>query len=369
MKNLARIRWVLFVAASGSTAAAGLFVGCSSDDTEVHPPPPDGSTDGTIDGQGDTGTGTDTGSDGGSDTGLDSGLDSTTNFDVGPPTRQGYVGQIAKLYCLKLATCCGGDNFDYAGCEAAYGNEPAPGPGLNVEVARYLTNDAGKMQLDDAKAQQCFVDINRLSCGEVSPETFKQIHADCLAGAVGTIPLGGTGCTGSPECAPPNHCDKPDGGATGTCTAPRAANAECDLGYYNFDGTGRVGGNYYEPQAQCGYLLTGDPGYCANADTYVGYRDGTRKCSPTVANDERCWVNVECQSRFCVDIDCPDDGGDCQPGFCRSQDTIGTQTICNGFQRTTDGGTNPVQPNQIKSNQTGGPGLLHRARTAAEEAR
>ncbi|WP_394848340.1 hypothetical protein LZC95_12860 [Pendulispora brunnea] len=337
MKNLARIRWVLFSLATGCGAAGALLAACGSDDIIVHPPH-DGGTDATID------SGKDTGTDAGPDTGPgDGGIDSTTNFDAGYPTLERYVEQVTELYCMKTAFCCGGTDFDYAKCKRVFMAKPNPGAVLNNPAQPFL--DGGKMKLNIEAATKCYEDINKLTCGATAG-ALRKTYDDCVQGAVGTIPEGQTGCKGSPECVPPGHCELADGGlpngtTLGTCRAPRATNALCDFGQYDETGTLRPGAAnfFYEPQAQCGNMLSGNPGYCANADTYYGWdEDGGHVCQPPAPLDAGCYVHMECSTSYCDGVTVDVDADTVNPGHCSNDPLLGTQPFCDSL-RLKDAGT------------------------------
>ncbi len=339
MKNLARMKWVLFSVALGAGGGAALMEGCASDDTIVHPPPPDGSVDGSRP----DGNGTDAGTDA-SDANI---LDSQTHFDVGPPQLGTYVDQVTRLYCEKVATCCG-DSFDVENCVRNYKLVPNPGAVFNDPDLPYL--DGGHMKLVADKAQSCFDQINKLSCGATAG-SLKTLYDTCVAGAVGTIPTGASGCKGSPECVPNDHCEleggaPADGGAIGTCVPPRALNESCPLGNWSADNGLRPGtpGYFYESQAQCGYLVTGNPYYCANYDTNEGFEaDGGNypKCRPQVPVGANCYTHTECATLYCDGIvTLPD--GTVNAGTCSDNPLIGVKAICDANTKAdagSDGGS------------------------------
>jgi len=342
MKNLARIRWVLFSVAAGCGAAGAMLAACASDDIVVHP---DGGPDATVDSGPDTGRDTGTDAQGDADAGPgDAALDSNTNFDAGTPELARYVEQVTELYCQKTAFCCGESNFDYAKCKRIFMAKPNPGAVLNNPAQAFL--DGGRMQLNAAAAQKCFDDINKLSCGATAG-SLRKTYDDCLAGAVGTIPVGAgqPACKGSPECVQPAHCELADGGLAngstpGSCAAPRPTGALCDYGQYDEEGNLRPGASnlFYEPQAQCGNMLSGNPGYCANADTYYGWdQDGGRVCQPPSGMDAGCYVHMECTTSYCDGVSV-DDAGYVYPGHCANDPLVGADALCANLKLRPDAG-------------------------------
>ncbi|WP_394837838.1 hypothetical protein LVJ94_13080 [Pendulispora rubella] len=347
MKNLARIRWVLFSVAMGCGAGGAMLAACASDDIIVHPPKDSGS-DATLDSGKDTGTDAQTDAQSDADAGpVDGGPDSTTNFDAGFPTLERWVEQATELYCQKTAFCCGESNFDYAKCKRIFMTKPNPGAVQNNPAQPFL--DGGKMKLDIAAATKCYEDINKLSCGATAG-ALRKTYDDCVAGAVGTIPVGQSGCKGSPECVPPAHCELADGGlpngtTLGTCVAPRTTNALCDYGQYDQEGNLRPNSAnlYYEPQAQCGNMLSGNPGYCANADTYYGWDlDGGRVCQPPAGQDAGCYVHQECSTSYCDGVSV-DDAGYVINGHCSNDPLVGAIEFCD-ILRVRDAGTGDASP-------------------------
>lgn len=318
MKNLSRLRWVTFCLAAVSSSAAALFIGCGSDDTaiiltvdattedvssipdgRVPPPTPDGSVPPEHDG--DTGE-----PDVGvlPDADIEDVVDAQT-FDVGPPSLESYLGQINRLYCLRIGSCCGDSTFDFEKCEQS--------------IATLLVSDlqniyqgyveGGNVRLDEAKARQCFASINALGCGVAAAQITKGIYDNCLVGLSGTLAQGEFGCRSSGECAPPNHCDISSGAETGVCNPPRPEGASCSDGNRFRTGTGTISSRgrsfFFEPQAQCGTLITGQPGYCANVDSFVGTNQdgGPYECRPQESLDAGCRSRVECASGVCAIVD------------------------------------------------------------------
>jgi len=340
MKYSSYVRWLLFTVAAAGGASTAAVAGCSSDDPAVQSGP-DGSTDGKVSAQ-DAPTDTrdpdatvppqndaslDAGVDADADardSSTDAQADSGPALDAGPPVFERFSDQINQQWCRKLARCCGPDTFDYVRCEsdlARTANDP--GPALNRVVAPYLF-DGGNDHItwDPAKAQTCFNDIDALACGNQNAEVFKRVHEDCLAAVKGNVKVGESGCRGSPECAPSNHCDKPDGAATGVCVAPRALDAGCDLGMYEQDGGRHPGGQLFEPQAQCGYLVTGSPRYCANPDTYAGRQN----CANPSPRGTQCFVDVECASNICM----VDTSG---TGTCADSKEVASAATCAAYRK------------------------------------
>jgi len=263
-----------FLCGMGAGGGAALMEGCASDDTIVHPPP-DGSVDGSK-----PDTGSDTGVDGGSDANI---LDSTTHFDVGPPDLNSYVYQVTRLYCLKAQTCCGEDVFDVDKCIQLYMKFPAR-VRWRPALAPYL--DGGNMQLVMGPAQKCFDDINQLSCGQGGgSNTLQQTYSDCVAGAVGKLAVGATGCKGSPNVVPTAmRAGRWRSGRRhdlGVCRANGTTGQQCPFGNYGPDGNEKPGSPAFFTIA--GFMrlpAERSPDYCANYDTNYGYNTSTTTCQP-----------------------------------------------------------------------------------------
>ncbi len=355
MRNLTRAKWVLLSIMFGAGCGGALMEGCGGDDAgpkddSIIHPVPDGTVDGRVDGNS-LDTGADSGADAtqpsdGSvdgispDTSADAAQDANiqdaaTQFDVGAPNLASYVDQVTRLYCLKTATCCGA-SFDVDRCIVHYETVPGPDAVMNLPARPYL--NGGNMKLAVDKAQKCFDDINALTCGQAAgSNALEQTYEDCLAGAVGTIPVGETGCKGSPECVPNAHCEldagvMANGKTTGSCVAPHPIGMGCPPGNIDDAGARRDGapGLFYESQAQCGYLMSGNPGYCANYDTNAGWVNrGTtpNRCAQQVAAGQPCYTDVECQTLFCQGENV-DSNGNLQPGTCSAGALFGTPSIC-----------------------------------------
>jgi hypothetical protein len=242
---------------------------------------------------------------------------------VGEPDLARYSRQINQLFCQRLASCCGQATFDTLKCLNTFEQPGFIGVGQNGLFAPFQSR--GNLSFNPQSAAQCFADINNLGCGPIPASTFTALQADCLGGATGTIPAGATGCLGSAECVPPNHCDLQ--GGVGTCNPPRPIGAQCSLGFYLPSGDFNPTGNYIEAQAECGFLLSGNPGYCANADTDVGFTTQTNLCAQPRATGTLCYLNTECQSGSCGVSPDPADVA-IGAGRCSDTGTIDTPETC-----------------------------------------
>ncbi|WP_394827026.1 hypothetical protein [Pendulispora albinea] len=291
---------VIFAVLAGASAGAGLMVGCGSDDSVVHPP-----FDGSIDGnKPDTGPVADAGPDARRDSGI--------RYDAGPPVFESYSRQITSLWCQKLQGCCAlPQGFDLKRCEDVFNNSAnVEGPALNRPLAKYLYDGGNpNIAFSATKARECFDAINDIGCGAQSAESFKRMYDICLGAAEGKLGANESGCAGSPECKRPNHCEKVGDASTGVCLGPRAEDAGCSP----------AADDYYEPQAECGYLITGDPRFCANLDTSAGAEvDGGRNvCTKQRPNGADCNAAAECVSGLC--------GSSLK---CVAADNIGTEDVC-----------------------------------------
>ena len=255
-----------------------------------------------------------------------------------------------------------------------------PGPGAVATLPSLPYLDGGNMQLVMGRAQKCFDDINQLSCGQGGgSNTLQQTYSDCVAGAVGKLAVGATGCKGSPECGPNGHCVLADGGLAdgttlGVCRANGTTGQQCPFGNYGPDGNEKPGspGFLYESQASCGYLLSGSPDYCANYDTNYGYNTSTTTCQPRahVTPDAGCYLHVECDTLYCEGVTVDRDADILYPGHCSNGALIGAPAVCASALKTPDAGAdaNAVQAEvpaaaAFGAAETEAPRLLHKVRT------
>jgi hypothetical protein len=314
--NLVRVAAILGVGTS-AILVASLGSGCGGDDTQVS------TLDGSADATADTSMPEVGVTDGNAaDTGRDSGHPS---IDAGAPVLATFDRQTAEIFCGVLATCCFGSDvsrFDLARCAT---NEVNNGRniGLTGTVQPYI--DGGRVAFNASLAQTCFDDINSMGCGAISGAVLTQIDTDCLGAVPGTVAVGSTGCTGSPECVPPSHCEI-DGG-TGTCVAPRAVGSNCG------------GLTLTENDSTCGHLVTGLPAYCA---VPASFRH-TNTCLTQQPVDAGCNNFEECKSQLCVATTDPvivDAGG---VGSCQNQTVLATAGLCTYYTRP-DAGPSDAGP-------------------------
>jgi hypothetical protein len=338
MKNLARVRWFLAIVATVSGASAATIAGCSGDDTSVDT--------GNDSGSGGDGTTHDVNSSDTTQPPVDGGVSDAPKDqnipDVETPNLLRYHEQITEQLCAKIAGCCGATTFDLPRCKENFLAGRAPGIGLTGAISPNL--DGGKITLDTAKAKQCFIDIANLGCGVLSSQALLKVQEDCLSGVVGTIPAESGGCRASGECIRPNHCDIAPGFEAGTCKPPRNLDQGCDLGIYVPDDASpgdfiqRSNDFYYEPQAQCGFLITGVPRYCANQDTVVGYNNGvngTNTCKTQVGVDAGCYQPYECQTGIC---ELPPGATGDTVGACATSTVLSSPEICTAYRKADAGG-------------------------------
>ena len=344
MKNLARIRWAMFWLAASSGSAAALFVGCASDDTAILLSGEDASADTSTQGppiRPDAAGNTDaddeedldgsTGPDAFPDVDFDAA--DTSFFDVGAPNFEEFAAQVNQLFCRKYASCCGPNEFDLERCEKTHISTIAND--LSHMVAPHI--DGGHLVLDPATANQCFEAIRAAGCGSTTAQVVKGMATNCALGIVGTLPQSAFGCRGSAECAPPNHCDIGEGTDVGVCNPPRPTGSACSPGERVRNDAGAFASRgrrfRYEPQAQCGTLNTGDPGYCGNGDTRVGtlLESTDYECQAPASLDAGCRTNLECQSGLCL----PNDGRN----SCTTEGLFLSPAVCETFKRPVDAGT------------------------------
>jgi hypothetical protein len=313
MKNLARVASVLGGLVALSGGAAVIMVGCSDDDVGV------ATTDAGEDGKADVAA------DVGADTSpvKDSGADAADvivppKFDAGPPNLLTYAHQVNKLFCQKLAFCCGNPSgFDVEACTTSY---DTTGTGFGGVDLLNAVADGGNVAFDPSKAATCFSEVNALGCGAISSATWVAAERDCRAGIVGTIAAGNTGCKASGECVPNAHCVIAND--AGTCTAPGALGSSC------------ANPDYFKAHEQCGYLYSGVPRYCDTQYNFPG-TGATDTCKDQKALNASCYDSMECLSGVCdyVSADAA------APGACSATlSTFLNPGVCKAFTIVDAGG-------------------------------
>jgi hypothetical protein len=308
MKNLGRTAAILFGVVGLSGVAAALAVGCGGDDTVVGYGPDTGADSPTADVvQNDT-----------SPPG-DSGPDTSFHFDAGNPDIGKFALQINQTACAWAQSCCGGPTqFSAAQCVTNL-NDPANVGFLFTRGLLDTLDGGGNVSFDQSKASQCLSLIQNLSCSTSSTAVTSAeviaIRDACYGAITGNIPVNGTGCTSSIECAPPSHCE-PQGG--GTCVAPYANNDNCILG----------GDQIIDSEYRCGRAYTGEPGYCGVGNFFTIQEAGT--CAPPEAIDASCATQFECASDLCDTTSFP--------GKCTTSAALITTDLCTAYPPFPDGG-------------------------------
>jgi hypothetical protein len=160
------------------------------------------------------------------------------------------------------------------------------GDGLGTYHGHIPTN-GGSISYDSVKAQACLQDIASIPCGVITSAAYLQIRNDCYGAMVGTIPVGGSGCTTNLDCAPQGYCNIVGDAGTGTCTMVENLGTGCTF------------------NEQCTYRGTGMPAaFCATggSNTCVAQGDVDAACGTTFFYEQ------ECTSELCV-----------APGVCGTQ--------------------------------------------------
>lgn len=278
MRNLRRAATILTGVVALGGGAAILAVGCGGDDTIV--------------GVGSDGGGGDAADGSSIDTGVvDSGSDAFV-FDAGPPQLEVFYQQINRVGCAWLQNCCtngseGNDGgFDLNSCLSTF--VPENGGFLYTSPVQDPIDGGGNVTFHEDIAAQCLSLIQGLSCTDAFTSTkMKQIRDACNGAVVGNIAAGSTGCQATIECAPPAHCEIPDGGSTGTCVAPYAQGAPCIS----------PGDDTLTSIGRCGRPYTGEPRYCEVGQSVTVPEGGT--CNAPDVNGTACDSPFECQSWLC----------------------------------------------------------------------
>jgi hypothetical protein len=311
MRNLRVLLVVVSASAAGLGALAALATGCGDDNSVASGDSgTDASGDTTTDAPGDTSpapeAATDA-SDGGSADGDGGSLTDTTPdgpLDAGNAVAL-FPQQVTQAYCQRLATCCAPNDagFDMNYCyTSTLGQGGVNGDGLGYYAGR-IPAEGGAIMFDSAKAQACLQDIAAIPCGIVTSQTYLQIRNDCYAALVGTIAVGGTGCTTTLDCAPQGFCNIVGDAGTGTCVALSGGGGPCTV------------------NEQCTYRGTGQPAqFCDNE----GPDAGSYTCVPQSGVDGGCGVTFyyeqECTSELCV-----------SPGVCGTQTVFSDPGVPNGI--------------------------------------
>jgi hypothetical protein len=292
MKSLRVLLVAISVVPAGMGGAAALVAGCGSSGGGGEPVDSGGGSDSTMD------TGMpppDTGS-----------MQDTFTADVadsGPPVDSGEAGpidasdiflfpqRVTEAYCTALQTCCAnaaGFNMNFC-ITSTLAQGGFNGDGLGNYSGR-IPNNGGAITFNATSAQTCLTEIAALPCGMVTSQQLVQIRNDCYGALVGTIPVGGTGCTTSLDCAPQGWCSIV--GDAGTCTALAGDGGACGVGL----------APSIPSNDQCSYRGTGQPAlYC---DNQVPDGGGTHTCLAQPGPGGTCgttfYYGQECTTEICT---------------------------------------------------------------------
>ncbi len=276
MKNSRRLAFVLGAAAGSSCAVAALLVACSGDNNGT-PSSDSGTPDSTNEsgGGGPDGTtmdspmGNDAPADGKSDV-LDGGpggdaKDAPSTDGLSPAA---FPHAVVVAFCQRLEQCCAPADagFDMPFCvQSQESVGGANGNGLSVYTFVEPFPPDAQVRLDPTLASKCLADNTGLPCGVFDAGALLTIRNDCFGAMVGLIPVNGTGCRSTIECAPSGYCRvSADGGADaggGKCVAILEAGAPCVT------------------DDQCSYRGTGIPAqFCDNQTGAYGVIDDGGSC-------------------------------------------------------------------------------------------
>lgn len=233
------------------------------------------------------------------DAGTDSGI-----------TLTNYPQRIAESMCKALAKCCFGNanlgedaavdggTFEKGECLDLYGR-------LGFENANFgqFAIASGNVELDRAKADDCFAKIDSLAC-ELTGSALKTIRSSCFDALKGKLGVGQP-CRADIECQTGHFCNPTlgvspaqDAGAiVGVCAALRGADQSCDVYPHENDDNAA---NYSE--SACSNRGGGAPAMrCDSWDgVSVNYRPREEwLCKPTVANGQACNSTVWCADGIC----------------------------------------------------------------------
>ena len=204
-------------------------------------------------------------------------FDAANEADVLNPVQQ-FVQQYAAAFCGFQFHCCDGfdsGSFDASSCVTQTINSGASLEGtLPGSQAAYA---AGHLQLNDAGAAGCLAALPTVPCGTITAADNAAITNACFGVFVGTIPLNGSGCISSFECAAGSFCSRPDGGV-GACTALVGDGGACSS------------------QDMCTQASLVPTSFCDSV--LDGGTSGT--CQPLLPDNAPCDINdLACASEFC----------------------------------------------------------------------
>jgi len=136
-----------------------------------------------------------------------------------PPGLVAYPTQNATAFCNSMARCCGVDagSFEMTACVSDW-SVSAWELMLPDNAAVYT---AGNLTFSTTRADACISALQAWPCGPFGSAENEAIVSACSNVFGGTIPVAGTGCLSSYECAD-GYCS-----ASGTCTAPVGMGGAC----------------------------------------------------------------------------------------------------------------------------------------------
>ncbi|MBV9947654.1 MAG: hypothetical protein JOZ69_12445 [Myxococcales bacterium] len=183
-----------------------------------------------------------------------------------PPGLVTYPDEYALAICTGFANCCGAATFDLATCESQITSQ---GYDVTLPLSRNVYT-RGHLAFNATQAAACKAALMAWPCGATLSSAQNQaILSACHGVLEGTIPINGTGCTDSFECAAGAYCN-------GTPTAPGTCVALAG------DGNACVPGNASVDE-QCTQLATALPAEYCNVYPADGGAPGTGTCAPAQA--------------------------------------------------------------------------------------
>ncbi len=206
MNRFRHLGWVGMVAFACNAFAWSTLEGCSGDDTGGD------AGDGSID-QTNDGTKPDVFVN-------DVNVQDVVSEEAGNPSDAGpdvvaivtFQQAYAQALCQRLSTCCYGSavsnpldastsDASIAACEGTALSSTVGGIEYAIgEIDRAVTLHGGNIAVNETAATSCLAAIQTLTCGQISGTEYSTMVENCLSALSGTIPIGGSGCTGSVEC-------------------------------------------------------------------------------------------------------------------------------------------------------------------------
>ena len=240
-----------------------------------------------------------------SPTGTETGVPEA-GTDTAPPFDGGFVldtfdRDLATEICRSLARCCfgtpmpapdggaDGGTFDQAKCVADLGLFGFQGSNVPAAV-----KDAGNVELDQLKADDCITKVKALKCDLPGPD-YTAVRAACFGAYVGKL-AAGQPCKGVAECQAGNFCKAPaevDGGV-GVCSALRPLDGPC----------GDNPTSLTERDEACSYRAGGGSNnYCKLYEpATAAYLDaGDWKCAAAGGAGTECFTSTWCKDTICAE--------------------------------------------------------------------